>query len=163
MQRTFGGDPPVRRILRNILIRIQRSPCYRSRIAPKLSDHLVFGRTAKNDAAQYFYCSRNKQVIGHLYLYQEPDLAPGGGWWVYGLFVHRLYRHLNIGSSLLNRVFEFLRERKDSTLYVLVQKDFMDVIRFYEKLGFCINRCAGPDNVDLRFVLMSRNLNEKTG
>jgi len=45
---------------------------------------------------------------------------------------------------------------------VLVQKEFMDVIRFYEKLGFCIHHGAGPDDADPRFVLMSRVLNEKS-
>jgi GNAT superfamily N-acetyltransferase len=146
-------------MLRDILIWIQRNALYRRHVAPRLLGNTFFGMNAQEDGGYRFFCQKNDRIIASLYLYDVHEHVPREGWWIYGLSVHRLYRHLNIGSRLMNHVFEFIRGRSDSMIYVLVQRDFPDVIKFYEKLGFFMDCSIGANDVDPQFVLMSRDMN----
>lgn len=116
-----------------------------------------FSDQIKKGNAEFWAIEHHARLIGELYLFkclEDHDFADGKTTaYLYGLQIEEIMRGKGLGTMLMNRVFERLRELNFNYVTIGVEKDHEANVRLYTRLGFtekikavCENPCDVDEN-----------------
>ena len=152
---------PLRFPLRLGIEQLQRSPLFRFWIARQFENGALRWRLCRHQgphpppeyalemmpiAASYRYelrLFRNQIAGGDLLLFADP-VRPAP--WLFGIWVHPLFRRAGIGAALTERLLSLASELGYQEVALFVEERNLAAIRLYERCGFRPARLEAPWN-----------------